>query len=54
MDLRKLMVISNATERAYRRGDLPDKRRRLIGHWARHCFELRSDSAKVSPDRANA
>jgi integrase len=30
-------TISNAVERAYRRGDLFDKRRRLLDEWARFC-----------------
>ena len=30
-------TISNAVERAYRRGDLFDKRRRLMDEWAAYC-----------------
>jgi integrase len=30
-------TISNAVERAYRRGDLFDKRRRLMNDWAKYC-----------------
>lgn len=30
-------TISNAVERAYRRGDLFDKRRQLMADWAAYC-----------------
>ena len=30
-------TVGNAVERAYRRGDLFDKRRRLMADWARFC-----------------
>ena len=30
-------AISNGVEAAYRRGDLFDKRRRLMTHWAEYC-----------------
>ena len=40
-------VVENATEAAYRRGDLFDKRRRLMQSWASYCG-LRQ-SAKVLP-----
>src|SRR3546814_15949910 len=30
-------TIENKVERAYRRGDLFDKRRRLMNDWATHC-----------------
>jgi integrase len=30
-------TISNRTERAYRRGNLLDKRRRMMEHWAAYC-----------------
>ncbi|MEO1089739.1 MAG: integrase arm-type DNA-binding domain-containing protein [Pseudomonadota bacterium] len=31
-------TVRNATEAAYRRGDLFEKRRRMMRDWARHCF----------------
>ena len=31
-------VISDAVEAAYRRGDLFQKRQRLMGEWARFCY----------------
>lgn len=38
--------VSNAVEAAYRRGDLFDKRRRLIVDWANYCAEpLKSGNA---------
>jgi hypothetical protein len=43
-------TISNDVEAAYRRGDLFDKRRRLMADWARFC-DRPSLSAKVSPIR---
>lgn len=41
-------VISDATEAAYRRGDLFDKRRRLMEEWARYCAQAKRESAKVT------
>jgi len=43
-------TVRDATEAAYRRGDLFEKRRRLMLEWARHC-EQRPRSAKVTPLR---
>jgi integrase len=34
-------VVRDKTERAYRRGDLLEKRRRLMAAWARYCTERR-------------
>jgi integrase len=39
-------TIGDATEAAYRRGDLFEKRRRLMGEWSRYC-ERPSKAAKV-------
>jgi integrase len=39
--------ISNETEAAYRRGDLLDKRRRLMRDWARYCATVATASANV-------
>jgi len=33
--------VGSAVERAYRRGDLLDQRRRLMENWARYCAEGR-------------
>jgi hypothetical protein len=33
--------------RAYRRGDLFDKRRKLMDAWAAYCAKLETDAAKV-------
>ncbi|MCL4673277.1 MAG: integrase arm-type DNA-binding domain-containing protein [Sphingomonadaceae bacterium] len=43
-------TIGNATERAYRRGDLFDKRRRFMGEWAIYCT---SGSAAVAIEKCN-
>ena len=32
-------AVADKTEAAYRRGDALDKRRRLMGEWARYCLE---------------
>jgi integrase len=46
--------ISNETESAYRRGDLVDKRRRLMRDWARYCTTAPAGlSAKVAALRGN-
>jgi len=44
-------TIGNATERAYRRGDLFVKRRRLMEDWARFCESAGATSATVTPIR---
>jgi len=43
--------IPDATERAYRRGDLFEKRTRLMAEWARYCGTVPKD-ATVTPIRA--
>ena len=48
-------AISNQVERAYRRGDLIEKRRRLMDDWANYCSSGATAGAKVTPIRkANA
>ena len=44
-------VVENATEAAYRRGDLFEKRRKLMQTWASHCEGRKS--AKVLPLKRN-
>ncbi|MBH1944990.1 integrase arm-type DNA-binding domain-containing protein [Erythrobacter sp. YJ-T3-07] len=44
-------TIENKVERAYRRGDLFDKRRRLMGDWATYCASEGAAGAKVTPIR---
>jgi integrase len=44
-------TISNAVERAYRRGDLFEKRAKLMATWARYCGQP-SPAGKVLPIRA--
>lgn len=44
-------TIGNAVERAYRRGDLFDKRRRLMGDWATYCASGAPSVGKVTPIR---
>ena len=44
-------VIGNKSEAAYRRGDLFDKRRRLMADWATYCASDGAAGAKVSPIR---
>jgi integrase len=39
--------IPNAIEKAYRRGDLLEKRRRLMTDWARHCGAAQGTGGKV-------
>jgi integrase len=39
--------ISNAVEAAYRRGDLFDKRRRLMADWARYCGQASTENRAV-------
>ena len=40
-------TIGNAVERAYRRGDALEKRRKLMIDWAKHCGYPESDSASL-------
>ena len=42
-------TIENKTEKAYRRGDLFDKRRRLMADWASHCDKTQKAGAEVVP-----
>jgi len=44
-------TIGNKAEAAYRRGDLFDKRRRLMDEWAEHCNAQISGTAEVVPLR---
>jgi len=44
-------TIENKVERAYRRGDLFDKRRRLMDDWATYCASDGAAGAKVTPIR---
>ena len=45
-------TIENKVERAYRRGDLFDKRRRLMDDWATYCATAKAAGGKVTPIRA--
>jgi hypothetical protein len=45
-------AISNKVEDAYRRGDLFDKRKKLMDAWARHC-ELRAIIGEVLEFKAS-
>jgi integrase len=47
-------VIGNKAEAAYRRGDLFEKRRRLMADWAVYCAGDRAAGAKVTPIRGAA
>ncbi len=47
-------VIGNKSEAAYRRGDLFDKRRRLMDEWATYCDSNGATGANVSPIRGVA
>ena len=40
-------AISNGVERAYRRGDLFEKRRRLMQDWADYCARVRVEGDVV-------
>ncbi|OBV10536.1 tyrosine-type recombinase/integrase [Erythrobacter dokdonensis] len=44
-------TIGNAVERAYRRGDLFEKRRRLMADWATYCASGAPADAEVTPIR---
>ena len=45
-------TIGNAVERAYRRGDLFDKRRRLMAEWATYCASGGPSGSKITPIRS--
>jgi integrase len=47
-------TVSNAVEAAYRRGDLFEKRTRLMGDWGRYCASDSRGAAKVTPIRSAA
>ena len=47
-------VIGNKSEAAYRRGDMFDKRRRLMADWATYCASGGAAGAKVTPIRGAA
>ena len=44
-------VIGNKSEAAYRRGDLFDKRRRLMDDWSAYCASKETAGSKVTPIR---
>jgi integrase len=44
-------MIENKVERAYRRGDLFEKRRRLMDDWAAYCAKDRAADGEVTPIR---
>ena len=41
-------MVSDKTEAAYRRGDMMEKRRRLMGDWAEYCACARPEGNVVS------
>ncbi len=47
-------VIGDRVEGAYRRGDLFEKRRRLMADWAKYCGTKPTQGAEVVPIRAGA
>jgi len=47
-------AVGDKVEVAYRRGDLLDRRRQLAETWARYCFPVASDIAKVVAIRSGA
>jgi hypothetical protein len=47
-------AIESKVEAAYRRGDLFEKRRRLMGEWAGYCAAKPIDLGEVTPLRAGA
>jgi integrase len=47
-------AIQNKTEAAYRRGDLIEKRSRLMEDWASHCATVAADRANVTSIRSTA
>jgi hypothetical protein len=40
-------TVPNAVEAAYRRGDLFDKRRKLMDAWAAYCAKVETEAGKV-------
>ncbi len=46
-------TIGNKAEAAYRRGDMFDKRRRMMADWAAYCATPTSAGSSVTPIRAN-
>jgi integrase len=44
-------VVGNKVEAAYRRGDLFEKRRRLMGEWGRYCKQAAAGSSTVATIR---
>ena len=46
-------TVGNKVEAAYRRGDLFEKRRRLMAEWASYCITPRAVTPKVIPMRSN-
>ena len=46
-------AIPNGVEAAYRRGDLFEKRRRLMAEWAAFCTVPAADDGRVVPIRAS-
>jgi hypothetical protein len=44
-------VIENETEAAYARGDLFDKRRKLMNAWGRYCQQTRGNGEVVLPNQ---
>jgi hypothetical protein len=44
-------TIESKVERAYRRGDLFEKRRRLMDDWATYCATIPAAGANVTPIR---
>jgi integrase len=45
-------TIGNAVERAYRRGDLFDKRRRIMADWATYCTNGAPSGSKITSIRS--
>ena len=53
IEMARAHAIGNAVEKSYRRGDLFEKRSKLMVHWARYCGQTPAvKSAKVLPMRA--
>jgi integrase len=42
-------IVGDETERAYQRGDLLDKRRRLMDAWAAYCAKVETPGAEILP-----
>ncbi|MER9763120.1 integrase arm-type DNA-binding domain-containing protein [Mesorhizobium sp. M0138] len=47
-------TVSDKTEAAYRRGDLMEKRRRLMADWAAYCATTKPTASNVTPIRSGA